>query len=343
MKVSFFQNEREPYYSVHTLFNIIRSHLPSCIEQKVIHFSLNGLSKLKKIQNILAVTKAGKGDINHIVDDINYATFFLNKEQTILTIHDVMRLNVSSGIRKTIFIWFWLKLPISRAGMITTVSTTTKNEILKYISCPSDKIRVIHNCISSAFVPVKKEFNKEKPVLLQVGVRDNKNFHRVIMAIEGIPCKLKIIGEPLKDTLDLLKKCNIDFDYKSAISQAEVVQHYVECDVLVFASLYEGFGIPIIEANTVERVVIASDVLTEAANDAACYVDPLDVASIRAGILKVIDDDNYRESLIEAGRRNRERFNAQHISNQYSELYQEIYLKNTGKKMLPNHASGVLN
>lgn len=339
----FFQNEREPYYSVHTLFNIIRSHLPSSIQQKVIHFSLNGLSKIKKIQNILSVTKAEKGDINHIVDDINYATFFLKKEQTILTIHDVMRLNVSTGIQKTIFIWFWLKLPISRAGMITTVSNTTRIEILKYVNCPAEKIRVIHNCISPAFVPVKKEFNKEKPVLLQVGVRDNKNFHRVIKAIEGISCKLKIIGEPLKDTLDLLKKCRIDFDYKSAISEAEVVQHYVECDVLVFASLYEGFGIPIIEANTVERVIVASDVLTEAANDSACFVDPLDIASIRAGILKVINDDKYRESLIEAGRRNRERFNAQYISNQYAELYREIYLKNTNKKMSASRASFLLN
>ena len=333
----FFQNEREPYYSVHTLFKIIRSHLPSFIKQKIIYFSLDGLSKIKKIQNILAVTKAGKCDINHIVDDINYATFFLKKEQTILTIHDVMRLNDSTGIRKTIFIWLWLKLPIASAAMITTVSNTTKNEILKYVNCPSEKIRVIHNCISPAFVPVKKEFNKARPVLLQVGVRHNKNFHRVIMAIEGIPCKLKIIGEPLKEALDLLKKCNIDFEYKSAISEAEVVQHYVECDILVFASLYEGFGLPIIEANTVERVIVASDVLVEAANDSACFVDPLSIGSIRAGILKVINDDNYRETLIEAGRKNRERFNAPYISKQYAALYQEMYLKNTNKKVSSGH------
>jgi glycosyltransferase involved in cell wall biosynthesis len=343
MKVLFFQNEREPYYSVHTLFNIIRSHLPATIQQKVIHFSLNGLSKIKKTQNILAVTKVEKGDINHIVDDINYATFFLKKEKTILTIHDLMRLNVSSGIRKSIFVWFWLKLPISRAVMITSVSQTTKNEILKYVHCSPDKIRVIHNCISPAFKPVKKEFNKQRPVLLQVGVRENKNFHRVIMAIEGIPCKLKIIGEPLEDTLYLLKKCGIDFDYKSAISEAEVVRHYIECDVLVFASLYEGFGLPIIEANTVERVVVASNVLSEAANDAACFVDPLDIASIRAGILRVIEDSGYRESLIEAGRRNRERFNAQYISNQYAELYQEIYLKNSLKEKTANQGVSLLN
>jgi glycosyltransferase involved in cell wall biosynthesis len=134
--------------------------------------------------------------------------------------------------------------------------------------------------------------------------------------------------------LDLLKKCGIDFEFKSAISEVEVVQHYVECDILIFASLYEGFGIPIIEANMVERVVVASDVLREAANDSACFVDPLNIASIRAGILKVIEDDGYRESLIEAGRRNRKRFDAQHISDQYMQLYQEIYLRNSAAAQL---------
>ncbi|MEO6721633.1 MAG: glycosyltransferase family 1 protein [Ferruginibacter sp.] len=276
------------------------------------------------------VSKSEKGDINHIVEEINYAALFMKKSKTILTIHDVMRLYNSKGVKKLIFKWLWLKLPVARAGTITAVSNTTRNEILKYVKCSPAKIRVIYNCISPDFVPVPKPFNKQKPVLLQVGIKPGKNLLRMISAIEGIPCKLNIVGMPTSEAFSLLEKCNIDFSWKDELTQTEIRQQYADCDVVVFASLYEGFGVPIVEANAVERVVVTSNcsAMAEVAADAACLVDPLDIASIRAGILKVINDDEYREGLINAGRKNIKRFNAKHIADQYLDLYTELYTKN---------------
>ena len=341
MKILYFQQRRELYYSVHILFNIIRQHLPASIEQKVMYFSQNGLSRLKKFQHIRSVSTQEQSDINHIVEEINYAAFFMSKEKTILTIHDVMRLYNSKGLKKFLFVWLWLRLPISRAGMITAVSNTTRSEILKHVNCPPEKIRVIYNCISPGYVPVPKLFNKEKPVILQVGVKSSKNLNRVIQAIEGIACKLKIVGKPPPATMALLQQHNIDFSWKADLSPAEIIQHYVDCDVLVFASLYEGFGVPIVEANTVERVVVTSNcsAMAEVAGNAACLVDPLDVASIRTGILKVINEDAYRDQLIEAGRINRKRFDVQTITDQYVQLYEEIYVKNNKRKKAAEPAS----
>lgn len=330
MKILYFQQKRELFYSVHILFDIIRKNLPAGVEQKVLFYSHHGLSRLKKIQHILSVSTKEKGDINHIVEEINYAALFMEKKKTILTIHDVMRLYNSHGLKKSLFIWLWLKLPMSRAGTITAVSQTTRNEILKYIHCAPSKIRVIYNCISPGFLPAPSVFKKDKPVLLQMGTKPSKNLNRVIHAIEGINCKLDIVGKPSPEAFHLLQKHKIDFSWKDNLPNSEVIQKYIGCDMVVFASLYEGFGVPIIEANATERAVVTSNcsAMAEVAGNAACLVDPLNISSIRAGIIKVIEDDSYREQLIAAGRLNIERFDAKLIADQYYQLYKEIYTRN---------------
>ena len=68
--------------------------------------------------------------------------------------------------------------------------------------------------------------------------------------------------------------------------------------------------------------------MAEVAGNAACLVDPLDVSSIRSGVLKVIEDDDYREKLISAGRENVKRFEAKNIAEQYLDLYKEVYTRN---------------
>ncbi|MEO6731468.1 MAG: glycosyltransferase family 1 protein [Ferruginibacter sp.] len=330
MKVLFFQQMRGPYNSVQILFDIIRQKLPEFIEQKELYFTYDGLSGVDKIKNIFSVSTKEKGDINHNVGEITYAALFMEKRKTILTIHDIYRLYTSNGIKKVIYKWVWLKLPIAKSQVVTAVSHATRDEILKHVKCSPSKVRVIYNCISPKFTPVPSVFNKEKPVLLQIGIWPNKNLERVIEALEGISCTLNIVGKPPDHIMELLKKHNIDFTCKFGLSQSELIQQYIDCDVVVFASIYEGFGVPIIEGNAVERVVVTGNcsAMKEVAADAACLVDPFDVQSIREGIKKVIEDDQYREQLIAAGRVNKMRFDAKVIADQYAELYQEVYSKN---------------
>ncbi len=332
MKILFFQQKRELYYSVHIVFNIVRDKLSSVIEHKVLSYSLDGLSLFQKIKQLFSVSRQEIGDINHVVEEINYAVFFMKKRKTILTIHDVMRLYTSKGLKHFIFKWFWLRLPISRSTIITAVSQTSRNEILKYANCSPSKVRVIYNCIAPGFLPSPKPFNKKKPVLLQIGIKPSKNLNRVIKAIEGIECTFKIVGKPSDEALTLLQLYKIDFSWSTELTQQEVIKAYVDCDMVIFASLYEGFGVPIIEANNIERAVVTSNcsAMAEVAGTAACLVDPLNTESIRNGIKKVIADDDYREELIKEGRKNRTRFDAQVIADQYLSLYNEVFLRNKG-------------
>ena len=101
---------------------------------------------------------------------------------------------------------------------------------------------------------------------------------------------------------------------------------YEEADIVTLMSTLEGFGMPIVEAQAVGRVVVTSNVssMPEVAGDGACLVDPLDVSAIRAGIRKVIDDDGYREDLVRRGFENVKRFDPERIAQQYLDLYRRI-------------------
>ena len=331
MKIFFYQSKDE-YLSINLLFRIIKQFLPASLEVSTIYFSYNGSSSLARINDIVSVAFKGDDHISHVTGDFNYATLFMPKGKTVLTIHDLYRLYLhdSNPFKKFLFKYFWLRLPIARATVITAVSHYTKAEILKHASCRAEKIKVIYNCISPDFKPVPKVFDKAKPVLLQVGTRPNKNLDRLAQALEGIDCRLQIIGEPTSQSLALFDKHHIDFSWSSNLSAQDVLQQYIDCDMLVFVSTYEGFGMPIIEANAVERAVVTGNIsaMAEIAGDAACLVDPFNIASIRAGIIRVISDDVYREELIQEGRKNKQRFEAGNIARQYYDLYREIEANN---------------
>ncbi len=88
---------------------------------------------------------------------------------SVLTIHDCGPLQRLKGVKHFILKLFWYTIPVSRAGYIVAVSQSTKTEILKYVKCEPDKIKVIYNPVSPLFVRADKEFNKQNPVILQVG------------------------------------------------------------------------------------------------------------------------------------------------------------------------------
>jgi len=330
MKVFFYQrNPGTKLFSIEVLFNSIRRYLPADIQPTVILSKYVNSGAYNKAYNILEVLFKPQGDVNHVTGDVHYLTFFLKKKKTVLTIHDVNLMYISTPLKKAVHRWFWLKAPISRAEVVTVISETTKSELLKYVDCAPDKIRVVHNCVSPHFKPSPQPFSKSKPVILQMGVKPNKNLNRVIQAMEGIPCTLQIVGKPTEENVRMLEKAKIEYQWEANLSDDQVVQKYVNCDLLVFASTFEGFGLPIVEANVVERPVVTSNFssMPEIAGKAACLVDPFSVDSIRAGILKVINDDAYREELLAQGRLNRLRFQPERIAQLYSEIYRDIHRK----------------
>lgn len=326
--VNFFQ--RKPRkgisYSLEFVFDDIRKRLADKIEYKLYLSKCYNDGFFSKIVNIIeAASRQGK-DVNHITGEVNFLNLLMPKKRVILTILDCGMMHRKTGLSKKIIQWLYLSAPVKNAKIITAISEVTKREIVGFSGVNPNNIRVIPVAINGHFQPRPKVFNKLQPVILQIGTRYNKNLERLIDAIEGIHCKLIIVGALSAEQLSRLKKAKIYYRNEYDLSDAELLEKYYECDILSFISTFEGFGMPIVEANAIERAVITSNVssMPEVAADAAYFVDPYNVEDIRTGILNIINDDVLRNNLIERGRINKLRFDGQKIADEYMALYREI-------------------
>jgi glycosyltransferase involved in cell wall biosynthesis len=163
-------------------------------------------------------------------------------------------------------------------------------------------------------------------VLLFLGSTPNKNLPRVIEALRGLPCVLDIVGEIPEEQKRQLEAAAIAVRNFVHLSAAEMAARYVAADIVLFPSTYEGFGMPILEAQKAGRPVVTSDLspMKDVAGNAACLVDPLDAGSIRAGIQKVIADNAFREMLVTKGRENAAAYEPAGIAERYYQVYEEL-------------------
>jgi glycosyltransferase involved in cell wall biosynthesis len=313
-------------YSVESYFKQIRENLSE--EFEAINYEMpyesNGL--FKRLGNtIYCVFK--QGDINHITGDIHYVAAFLRKKKTVLTILDCGMLHQSTGLKHKLFKFIWFTLPISRAAHITAISTATKNDIIHFTQCNSAKISVIYVCINAMFKPALKEFNQAEPRVLQIGTAPNKNLSRLIQALNGISCKLVIIGKIDESIKELLQENHIKYELIDwRLTDEEVLREYIKCDILSLVSTLEGFGMPIVEANAVGRVVIAGNnsSMPEIAGEGALLVDAFSEKTIQIGIKNLIENANLRQNLVEAGFKNAQRFSPKSLASQYIALYKSL-------------------
>lgn len=270
--------------------------------------------------------KSKQGKINHITGDITWCSFLLRKKCTIITIHDLGGMNELKGIKRRIFFLWWIYLPIQRSRFVTVISQKTKDDILQFLPKVQEKIIVIPNCFTT---PVTLETAKKwnaVPEILIVGTRENKNIENIILALKGFDCTLTIIGTLTKDHVKLLNACAINYKNLKFVSDEALATIYNKSDILTFISKFEGFGLPILEANAQNCAVITSNIqpMMDVAYNAAYFVDPQDVISIKNGIKKVWQDENLRNTLIDNGRDNVKRFEPKEIAQQYISLYKQI-------------------
>ena len=312
-------------YSVEFIFDDVRTRLKGRIKPRIEISAYESSGLFKRLYNCLQAWRK-QGQVNHITGDVNYLGLFLKRKRTIQTILDCVHLNSSAGLKYKVLKFFWIVIPERRSKFITAISESTKQEILYHHKCDPDKIVVIPVAISPKFKANNKPFNKERPVILQVGAAPNKNILKLIEAIKGLRCVLNIVGKQNEEYELLLKKYDIEYVYEWGLSDAEILKRYEQADIISLVSTYEGFGMPILEAQAVGRPVITSNILSmpEVAGSAAVLVNPNDIDDIRSGLEKIINDDDFRADLISRGYENIKRFDPDAIAQMYFELYKKI-------------------
>lgn len=296
---------------------------PFKLRKFVSSYYSNGL--LPRLKAVLEARRH-RSAVNHITGDVHFLALGLPGRSTILTIHDIGFLRDYSGWKRRLLKWLWLDWPVRHCRVVTTVSEATKRDILANTRVRAEKIVVIPTLIAAHFRSAEKPFEAAKPRILHIGLAPNKNFERHVRALEGIACHLHIIGVLEEAHHALLRRHGIGYSHAFNLSDEEMQAAYASCDLLLFASTLEGFGMPILEAQTVGRPVVTSNCssMPEVAGGAACLVDPFDVASIREGLLRVIRDGAYRKELIRLGRENVKRFGAEEVGKRYGEVYEEV-------------------
>lgn len=318
-----FRKPTPVFFSIEKVFAEVTKHMRRQIKKVYAPHYSTSLSAILK--NMLALRRV-KADLYHITGDIHYAVLFLPAKRTILTIHDCVFLYRYSGFKKWLINRLYLKWPARHCRLITTISEKSKQEIVQYSDCDPDKIIVIPNPVPAAIFFEQKQFNEEKPALLFIGSTPNKNLDRVVEAIRGLSCHLRIVGNIPGPVQLTMQQAAIVFSITSGLSEEELAREYAAADIVLFPSLYEGFGLPVLEGQQAGRVVLSSNIspMKDIAGDGACLVDPYNVHEIRNAIVGIVKNKVYREGLIEKGFDNVKRYTAGVIAARYEAVYKQI-------------------
>lgn len=285
---------------------------------------------LNILKSIVFFRKAvNNNDIVHITGDIHYAAIGLKSKNIIITVHDLGMYRDLSRLRYLAFKTLWITIPFKKAKYIVAISEKTKKEVLDLLPYLDNKVLVIPNCITLDIENETKLKNNVRLEVLIIGTRENKNIKNSIKALKGLDVNINIIGKLDKDQVQLLTKLKINYRNFVNIDELALLQMYRKVDVLLFPSLYEGFGLPILEAQAQNVLVITSNIspMKDVCGEGGVLVDPYSIESIRKAVIGVMQlSKNQKMDYILKGKINLNKYGARNIANQYFELYKKIGL-----------------
>jgi glycosyltransferase involved in cell wall biosynthesis len=270
----------------------------------------------------------------------------------VMTVHDMAQFLYApgQGVKQTMR-FRMAQRSLTRASRLVAVSQATKQDIENLFAVPSEKITVVENAIDERFIQtsrreegkmVLERYQVKDPFLLYVGsARPQKNVPRLIEAFAVIKgelqahpqfhkLKLLIIGDELSEYPALRQtvvrtRMQEHVRFMGFVPIETLRVFYQAAEVFVFPSLYEGFGLPPLEAMAQGTPVVTSNVssLPEVVGDAAVLVHPENVFDIARGVQQVLLDPDLRRELRERGQRQLARFSWDRSVSQVLELYEE--------------------
>lgn len=266
----------------------------------------------------------GSVDLFHATDFVLPPT--LPATKTLLTVHDLSFVRVPDTASPSLKAYLDNVVPrsVKKAGHVLADSQATKDDLIALYNTPPDKITVLLSGVSEQFEPVtdkkilqsvrEKYYLNDKPYIFSVGtVQPRKNYSRVIRSLDqlrqrGIDIHYAIAGGSgwLEDEMyETIKETNMQ-DYVHLlgfVDDGDLPALYSNSECLVITSLYEGFGLPILEAMACGVPVITSNLssLPEVAGDATLLVNPLDTEAITENLHQLLTSPTQRNQLRDAG------------------------------------------
>lgn len=265
--------------------------------------------------------------------------------KVITTIHDMtyLRYPETMDYRNLKRLKNGIQRSIKRSSHLLTVSEFSKQEIVDLLNVPANKVSVVP-CAPSLtadampFAQIKQKYEITHPYILYIGtIEPRKNLIRLLNAFEKLKGRdnffyqLILAGgkgwgnEQIYQIVDN-KFHDSEIIFTGYVTDAEKNALYKNAELFVFPSLYEGFGIPPLEAMTLGCPVVSSNAasLPEVVGDAAELVDPMEVDSIAEGMWKVLSDDLYRAELVQKGYRQAKKFNWDDSAKKLMQICREV-------------------
>jgi glycosyltransferase involved in cell wall biosynthesis len=236
----------------------------------------------------------------------------------------------------------WTKYSVKMAKKVITISQSSKNDIIKTYKVDAKDVKVVHLGLKELSMETTpnnlKKFGITGRFILFVGtLQPRKNIIRLIKAFSLLPQDLKdthqlvIIGRKGWLYEDILKTPSMlgvedQVLFLESVTDRDLPLFYKKAEVFVLPSLYEGFGLPILEAMRFGCPVVTSNVssLPEAGGDAALYFNPEDIEDMKSTIEKVLNDKTIRDKMIESGRIHYKKFTWEKAAKEVLETLEEV-------------------
>lgn len=308
--------------SVERLFSAVADSLPADIEAEVVHLPFYSRRPLDLLRNCLFVRRLSH-DVIHVTGDVNYCGILAARRRVLLTVLDLVSLRRLTGVRLAAVRTFWYILPLRRSGRQSTISNYIAGELASAFPRSSRNVRVVH---CPLVVERAEPQGDREAVLLQVGTSPNKNVPAAVAIAERLGMPVRIVGQISPELRAVISRSKAEVVELGTLSDAQVADEYLRASVLVFLSFYEGFGMPVIEAQASGLPVVTSTAasLPEVAGEAALLVDPDDVEGAADLIRRLIGSAEFRAEVIARGRQNCARFDPVVVAAQYAEIYRAI-------------------
>ncbi|NMB90815.1 MAG: glycosyltransferase family 4 protein, partial [Chloroflexi bacterium] len=304
-----------------------------------------GLLTLGQVEIALLARRHG---LELLHDPVGVYPFALAGCARVVTVHDAfpcVRPQTSTALERLLY-RYWLPVALGQAGAVITVSAQSQADILRYYALPAEKVTVIPIARDPRFCPLPPE--AVRPVLerhhirgayiLYVGsLQPRKNLLRLLAAYRRLRAwspgwRLVIVGaRNYRQSIPVvaaIQDLGLEewVQFTGFVEEEDLPALYNGADLFVFPSLYEGFGLPPLEAMACGVPVVTSNVssLPEVVGDAALLVDPYQEEQIYTAMRRVLEDPQLAEDLRHKGLQRAARFTWQRMAEETLAVYREV-------------------